>query len=567
MTSGAKGSVRGHLILAEVVRDALKKHKQGELTDYYAIIEHLAVAQMKPVLMQRWLQGLSLCVSKLTKNHDKLVGSTLKFTWYDKDPKTADFYIEYLTSLLSAQAHYLHAILSNLTQHLWVEHGTAPGEGGDGKVMGNLHRAIQAVLDQTPLASSLLMRLITKNYPFRGKSVFVQELSLRNVLYVSIYCPTLREDILRLVVHKMLSIDVELPNLEDEEEDEESQFQVELDAGEGEGGGGGEEEEALLLGPHYSQKQVMRNEPAEKLDVMMTICLQHFHRICHHKGSLDSDEAWSLLHSLLRIFEHVVLPTHACSHVQFLVFQVTSLHLDFPGYLLDFLWKKFKDPNVAAILRQSTAAYIASYVARSKSVSLATAKLCITIVMQWIHLYLDNSSGNLKPDIKQHGPFYSLCQAAFYIFTFRSKSLIEMEGGIEFLRQLNFERVITSRLNPLKMCLPTVVDMFASLANRHEVAFSYTILEQNKRLVLSTEAASGGTCQQQHNLLDCFFPFDPYQLKRSGKFFAALYQQWEEPGDAEKENREEEDVDHSSIASSMSCLEHSFSEQLISPEF
>lgn len=50
---------------------------KGELTDYYAIIEHLAVAQMKPVLMQRWLQGLSLCVSKLTKNHDKLVGSTL----------------------------------------------------------------------------------------------------------------------------------------------------------------------------------------------------------------------------------------------------------------------------------------------------------------------------------------------------------------------------------------------------------------------------------------------------------------------------------------------------------
>ena len=64
-----------------------------------------------------------------------------------------------------------------------------------------------------------------------------------------------------------------------------------------------------------------------------------------------------------------------------------------------------------------------------------------------------------------------------------------------------------------QVCLPTVVEMFAKLASRHEVAFSYTILEQNKRLVLSTEGHVTGLCAQQ-NLLDCFFPFDPYQLKR-----------------------------------------------------
>ena len=90
----AKGSVRGHLILAEVVSEALSKHKQvwhvimvpalsmftfpkGKATDYYAIIEHLSVAQMKPVVMQRWLQGLSLCVSKITKDHSQLVAATL----------------------------------------------------------------------------------------------------------------------------------------------------------------------------------------------------------------------------------------------------------------------------------------------------------------------------------------------------------------------------------------------------------------------------------------------------------------------------------------------------------
>lgn len=47
------------------------------MTDYYAIVEHLSAMQMKPVVMRRWLQGLSLCVSRFTKNHGKLVNSTL----------------------------------------------------------------------------------------------------------------------------------------------------------------------------------------------------------------------------------------------------------------------------------------------------------------------------------------------------------------------------------------------------------------------------------------------------------------------------------------------------------
>ena len=40
---------------------------------------------------------------------------------------------------------------------------------------------------------------------------------------------------------------------------------------------------SLLLGLSYSQTQMMKNEQAEKLDIMMTVCLEHFHRICHHR--------------------------------------------------------------------------------------------------------------------------------------------------------------------------------------------------------------------------------------------------------------------------------------------
>lgn len=95
-----------------------------------------------------------------------------QFTWYDKDPETVDFYLEYLTNLLSTHAHHLRTILSSLTKHLWV--GPRDGEEDGGMAFGNIHRAIRSVLAHTPLATSVLMQLIAKGYPFRGKVAQIQ---------------------------------------------------------------------------------------------------------------------------------------------------------------------------------------------------------------------------------------------------------------------------------------------------------------------------------------------------------------------------------------------------------
>lgn len=44
--------------------------------------------------------------------------------------------------------------------------------------------------------------------------------------------------------------------------------------------------------------------------------------------------------------------------------------------------------------------------------------------------YIDSTSPeNLKPDARKHGPFYSLCQTLFYIFSFRHLALLQMRGG------------------------------------------------------------------------------------------------------------------------------------------
>ena len=154
-------------------------------------------------------------------------------------------------------------------------------------------------------------------------TMYFQELAMRNALHIATYCPTLGDDILQLVVHQMLNIDVEVPRLEEGEEEEEEEDEEEEEGGEGEqegtqfhvelvswkisvsiichcswpdvffstqddclangtaSNGGCHDNNCLSLTASYSQQLVMANEAAEKLDVMMMVMFDHLHSICH----------------------------------------------------------------------------------------------------------------------------------------------------------------------------------------------------------------------------------------------------------------------------------------------
>lgn len=123
--------------------------------------------------------------------------------------------------------------------------------------------------------------------------------------------------------------------------------------------------------------------------------------------------------------------------------------------------------------------------------------------------------------------------------------------GQKFLESLNLQTLVTSRLNPLKICLPLVAKTFASIARFvificvkkffgyallvstneiysvicnnhsflpcriHQIAFCDTIMEHNRRSVLPVEGSMDASRQWTNiNPLDSYFPFDPYVLSR-----------------------------------------------------
>lgn len=549
--------LRGEVLLGGFIKKALQAKSQGQSNDYDTLIQKLAKSSDEPSYMRKYLFCLKNSISSLTKEYDTLVGTVLSLSWSDKDEEMVEEFVEFLTNLVSSQTYYLHACLKMLVRHFlpFVPKGSTLQDidlTEQRKKFENTHYALQAVLEIVPTAPAYLMPVVKRNFPYMKKSVEYLECYIKNLLQLSEYAPSLHQDILEVICINVLKIDVEVPKHELEDVQEETtQFDVDLEQ-EMNGDNNDEtvnevlQEDNVQEADENSNEQTMENEMADKLDILMEIIFVYIEKVCYHDGVYIMDDASDLFEKLLAIFQKVIFPTHDSCHIQFLMFYLCSMTPIFVNTFLELCWTKFQDPNTPTILRQTATAYISSIVARAKYIALSVVSTSLELLVNWIHSYIDDFDSTCgKADVNKHGHFYSLCQAAFYIFIFRHSELLDEEDGLNFVRRLNFERIVTCRLNPLKVCLPAVVNMFATVTRINEIVFCYTIIEKNNRSRLPVASSTFSTSVAKHSLfnqLDSFFPFDPYLLKRSRKFINVIYKEWESiDSDTEKDNSEEED--------------------------
>lgn len=77
--------------------------------------------------------------------------------------------------------------------------------------------------------------------------------------------------------------------------------------------------------------------------------------------------------------------------------------------------------------------------------------------------------------------------------------------------------------------------MFAKITNHLEFVFCYTIIEQNARKGRGRE----------DEMLDSYFPFDPFLLKKSRKWIDECYVVWTPVPGLEDDDNDESDSDSS----------------------
>ncbi|XP_040976008.1 RNA polymerase I-specific transcription initiation factor RRN3 isoform X2 [Aquila chrysaetos chrysaetos] len=501
--------------------DILLKYDKGETTDFELLKHQLSDPDIKDAQIINWLHEFRASVAYLTKELEQLVSILLKLPWLRRSREVVEEYLGFLGNLVSAQTVHLRPCLRMIVSHFVPPRITireddvdiSDSDDDDENLSENFntcHRALQTVARYVPSTPQFLMPILVENFPFINKS----------------------ERTLVSTPQQDIEDAEETANNSDSEEKstEEGLFDME------------EDEERKGSKVVSSSSDRMAHPLAERLDILMTILFSYIKDVCHVDGKLDINNTKDLYRDLVSVFDKLILPTHASCHIQYFMFYICSFKLGLAEAFLDHLWKKLHDPNNPSVIRQTAGSYIGSFLARAKFIPVVTVKACLDLLVNWMHKYIDNqdTGANAYCDVALHGPFYSTCQAVFYTLIFRHKQLLDgnLRKGLSYLQSLNFERIVMCQLNPLKICIPSVVNLFAAITRKYQLVFCYTIIERNNRQFIPVvrSGTGGDLVQTCTNPLDSFFPFDPYMLKRSKKTIDPLYQFWEELSAEDLEN-------------------------------
>ncbi|KAK3855289.1 hypothetical protein Pcinc_038298 [Petrolisthes cinctipes] len=424
------------------------------------------------------------------------------------------------------------------------------------------------------------MLLLTSLLPPLRVGIF--EVLLSNMVTIDVHAPR----------SELVVLDEDDDDDDDDDDDEEEEEEEEEDGNDEEifameieesGKDGVKASDESLLEPSQT---VMSHGSGNTLDVLMVVMLQYIHDTCHgiqhikgaaealkQEPNLQASESCrsglaqmnngdgkrtigcecggtqhdieALKHlylDLKEVFSRIILSTHATSHVQFLLFYIFALRPGLATIFLDYLrTKQFENPNCSRVVRQNAMVYIGSLLARGKFVPFSHVHSSLEVICSWCNTYLDNQERTRATnyeDLQLHTSFYNACQTIFYVFTFRYREYTENAKRLELARNLNLERLVLSQLNPLRVCAAPIVNNFAAVTRRFQLAYCYTIMENNKRLNLPTAQSD------KHNVkttLDVFFPFDPYLLLRSKRYIEPHYREFDGLPEADHSNRYRQD--------------------------
>lgn len=473
----------------------------------------------------------------IERHNDEALESVLKIHLLKRGVDVIDAFSHLACDMVCIHPLFLRNIVVALTNTFMSPEATSRETERREEKLDRLHKLFQQLFKLVPTAPLVLVEVLAEVFPYMKREGRQQASLVAQLLRVATYIPDHRLDLLQLLTHKALQIDLHCPkdeinDAELEENDDEDAMESDLFPMEKEGD---------------ADPERMQHPLADVLDQVLNEFYLFFQQQCNVKGDdlskLDWEKTKVLFKDFLAIFDKIILPTHKCCHLQFFLFYLCSYRPAALGVaFFDYLWKKVQNPATSSVIRQASAFYIGSFLARAKFVPLSTVCASLSLLCQWAHAYVSslNDGGfgcQLQHDVRRHGTFYAVCQTVFYVFAFHHRNIAEGDKGLEYLRSLNLEALVMCPLNPLKACLPAVVQQFASIARHYQLVYCYSVIERNQRFCLPTAANGSGDAGGPGDVaLDAFFPFDPYLLKRTGKWINPLYRKFEKP-------EEDEDID------------------------
>lgn len=575
-------------VIREEVRRAIHRHVTAGDSEAYDQIKEIFVADPKKANtgMQAWnlpthaslknhLMGLLSHIASLDRNCSGLVNAVLDSEWLGRDEAYVKLFIRFLGNLAAAQGTYLGQVFRMLTSKLTgVSYGAGrlPGYAvvQPSEIYDRIHMALRHVMRLIPAGSGALSPILSHQFPPHPDPAKCFLAYTRNLIKIIQYAPELQSDVLALITEKLVKIDVQIQvDLEDVEDEFGEEFLLEAPNPDEELD---DEDEDLSDDDEANERGQEIKSNIQKVDGMLDILFEFYSDPFSSGTAADKENTLSLL---ISHFRSIILPTYKSRHSQFLLFHFSQLSPELVEQFATECMDIISSKSQPGLMRQSAAAYLASYVARGAHISGDVVRDVFDLLLTHVdNLQADYEPGCRGPDLRRYAPYYSTAQAVLYIFCFRWRDLTTaaIEGDtIDQIDELEPSQImfppnvkeylhksIYSRLNPLKICSPGIVTQFARIANHFQLLYVYPLLETNKRLRVTSFRNLGNMGQVGREIrasdhlghqLDAYFPFDPYHLPRSRRWLDGDYVEWrgvpglDDDDDSDSEADEDEDDD------------------------
>lgn len=472
-----------------------------------------------------WLTELQSNIAVLGSHKNEKMGALvtelLKLKWADQGADVVNSYKNFMMNLVSANVKYMKAAVKALL--LNFKRVKEEEKDTDSRVFKNTHNVLKGLLTVSPVgARDEILEELSASFPFYKAPSYKQLCFIAASLEVTRYVANSKSQVLCILFERLIKLDAHLSR--------------------------------DFIDKAYRERNDdddLLDEQVRSLDVFMELMFAYVRDETHTLDEFDSKKAESFVDGMMKIFFTHVLPTFNIIHTQFLFFYLASLS---PAICSRFLlenWRAFSNPNTPSILRQTSMAYISSFLSRAAFTSVSLVMTYLDRITTWAMSYLrtrETQASNLDfmyCDLNQHGPFYSACQAIFYVFAFRHSELTATEARMKTLQGMSWQTLITSSLNPLRVCLPGVVGTFSAIARGYQLAYCNSIIQRNNRINLPVVGSlSQSSSKGKPLLLDCFFPFDPYILENSRSYVEPIYRPF--TGEIVDESEEEDDSESES---------------------
>ncbi|KAF8927092.1 hypothetical protein BGZ58_010640 [Dissophora ornata] len=603
---------QGQIMMTTYISSAIREKKKGNTIPFEELIAQLTVskpAPLTPAKLLQWIQAMSQCISLLDKSCTALIDAMLQIDWVVQDAVFVQYYMLFLGNVVSAHAFYVVPAQSMLVKKLTTRYRPSYAENAPTVSreiqFDRVHQALKYILDLIPTGPTSLFPLLAAEFPHKRESISAHITYVKNIIRVLNYAPVLRTQILGVIIDKVIQIDVEIQVELEELEDSDTEVVYDFDAAddnevdEADGDSDSDDGSASDSDSEAAEVAVLNiKEMTQKLDGILFLVFSYLRGYvdsCRHLPTSNGQPPapiQELFLVLLSIFMKTILHTFKSRHTQFLLFYYISLSSQFSDYFLGALGQQILDKSQPQVARVAAAAYMSSFVARAKYLDVRQVGMVVDMLGGFALETVEqvDTGSSVLPDAERYSVFYAAVQALLYIFCFRWKVLVigggtkghsnkddfdsagmivgSMDGTSSntessSARQwhaglASLQRVVTSRLNPLKICSNNVVKQFARLSNTLNFMYIYPILEQNKRIFIPrmpsvSNSGSGdgngvGSNGQSHGAvlpheLETFFPFDPYRLRQSAPFMQGIYQEWEDDEEDDEDEDEEEDYD------------------------